>query len=206
MIHDPAQPALCSVHGRKSRRHGRTGFAQADGTANISYFGLMPEAIGKRLGYFFLYHTCINAWAAAHPAADRQHLHPGPSPRAAAVPAAGFHALLPGRAVCRIALTVVLRGKVAVASPSRRRMTSARQRTDLARPGAGRGAHLAVHRRQYLSGIEGGPHLRPLLDENATCHIAYGAAYPNALEGARSGPSRSASSAAATSRRYTPTS
>jgi hypothetical protein len=31
-------------------------------TANISYFGLIPEAIGKRLGYFFLYHTCINAW------------------------------------------------------------------------------------------------------------------------------------------------
>jgi aminopeptidase len=24
-----------------------------------------------------------------------------------------------------------------------------------------------------------------LLDENATCHIAYGAAYPNALEGAK---------------------
>ena len=23
----------------------------------------MPEAIGKRLGYFFLYHTCLNAWA-----------------------------------------------------------------------------------------------------------------------------------------------
>jgi hypothetical protein len=34
-----------------------------DGICNISYFGLMPEAIGKRLGYFFLYHTCLNAWA-----------------------------------------------------------------------------------------------------------------------------------------------
>ncbi|HEY4077610.1 MAG TPA: GNAT family N-acetyltransferase [Rhizomicrobium sp.] len=32
-------------------------------TANISYFGLMPDAIGKRLGFFFLYHTCLNAWA-----------------------------------------------------------------------------------------------------------------------------------------------
>jgi len=31
-------------------------------STNIAYFGLMPEAIGKRLGYFFLYHTCINAW------------------------------------------------------------------------------------------------------------------------------------------------
>jgi GNAT superfamily N-acetyltransferase len=43
------------------------GLAELDlrqtGTANISYFGLMPESIGKRLGYFFLYHTCMNAWA-----------------------------------------------------------------------------------------------------------------------------------------------
>jgi hypothetical protein len=22
----------------------------------------MPEAIGKRLSFFFLYHTCVNAW------------------------------------------------------------------------------------------------------------------------------------------------
>jgi len=28
----------------------------------ISYFGLMPDFIGKRLGYFFLYHTVSNAW------------------------------------------------------------------------------------------------------------------------------------------------
>jgi GNAT superfamily N-acetyltransferase len=42
------------------------GMAELDlrkaGTANISYFGLMPDVIGKRLGYFFLYHTCLNAW------------------------------------------------------------------------------------------------------------------------------------------------
>jgi len=42
------------------------GLAELDlrkaGAANISYFGLMPEAIGRRLGYFFLYHTCVNAW------------------------------------------------------------------------------------------------------------------------------------------------
>jgi hypothetical protein len=42
------------------------GMAELDlrkpGLANISYFGLMPEAIGKRLGYFFFYHTCMNAW------------------------------------------------------------------------------------------------------------------------------------------------
>jgi GNAT superfamily N-acetyltransferase len=29
----------------------------------IAYFGLMPEFIGKRLGYFFLYHAVANAWA-----------------------------------------------------------------------------------------------------------------------------------------------
>lgn len=34
-------------------------------TSQLAYFGLMPEAIGKRLGYFFLYHACMNAWA--HP-------------------------------------------------------------------------------------------------------------------------------------------
>jgi GNAT superfamily N-acetyltransferase len=32
-------------------------------TANLSYFGLMPEYIGRKLGYFFLYHTAVNAWA-----------------------------------------------------------------------------------------------------------------------------------------------
>ena len=36
---------------------------RADGTANIAYFGLTPEATGKRLGYFFLYQTCMSAWA-----------------------------------------------------------------------------------------------------------------------------------------------
>ena len=36
-----------------------------EGAANIAYFGLMPEAIGQRLGHYFLYHTCLNAWA--HP-------------------------------------------------------------------------------------------------------------------------------------------
>jgi GNAT superfamily N-acetyltransferase len=43
------------------------GMAELDlrkpGQANISYFGLMPEAIGRRLSVFFLYHTVMNAWA-----------------------------------------------------------------------------------------------------------------------------------------------
>jgi len=34
-----------------------------EGAANIAYFGLMPEFIGRGLGYYFLYHTCQNAWA-----------------------------------------------------------------------------------------------------------------------------------------------
>jgi GNAT superfamily N-acetyltransferase len=44
-----------------------TGMAELDfrkdGLCNIAYFGLMPEAIGRHLGYFFLYHACQNAWA-----------------------------------------------------------------------------------------------------------------------------------------------
>jgi GNAT superfamily N-acetyltransferase len=32
-------------------------------TANLAYFGLMPDYIGRKLGYFFLYHTAVNAWA-----------------------------------------------------------------------------------------------------------------------------------------------
>ena len=43
------------------------GMAELDfrksGQANISYFGLMPDAIGRRLSFFFLYHCVMNAWA-----------------------------------------------------------------------------------------------------------------------------------------------
>jgi len=31
--------------------------------ANLAYFGLVPEYVGRRLGFFFLYHTAVNAWA-----------------------------------------------------------------------------------------------------------------------------------------------
>ena len=45
------------------------GIAELDlresGVAQLAYFGLMPEAVGKRLGYYFLYHAIANAWA--HP-------------------------------------------------------------------------------------------------------------------------------------------
>lgn len=61
VIHDPRnQLFVLYVEGSPA------GMAELDlrkpGTCNIAYFGLMPEAIGKRLGYFFLYHTCVNAW------------------------------------------------------------------------------------------------------------------------------------------------
>ena len=35
---------------------------RAGNSAHLAYFGLMPEYIGRRLGYFFLYHACMNAW------------------------------------------------------------------------------------------------------------------------------------------------
>jgi len=35
---------------------------RANGDANIAYFGLMPEAIGKHLGFYFLYQCCMSAW------------------------------------------------------------------------------------------------------------------------------------------------
>jgi hypothetical protein len=61
VIHDPLnQLFILYTDGSPA------GMAELDlrtpGTANISYFGLMPEFIGKRLGFFFLYHTCVNAW------------------------------------------------------------------------------------------------------------------------------------------------
>jgi hypothetical protein len=61
IIHDPLnQLFVLYTEGNPA------GMAELDlrkqGNCNISYFGLMPEAIGKRLGYFFLYQTCLNAW------------------------------------------------------------------------------------------------------------------------------------------------
>ena len=29
----------------------------------LAYFGLMPEYVGRRLGFYFLYHACMNAWS-----------------------------------------------------------------------------------------------------------------------------------------------
>ena len=42
------------------------GMAELDfrepGTGLLAYFGLMPEFVGRHLGYFFLYHAVQNAW------------------------------------------------------------------------------------------------------------------------------------------------
>ena len=61
VIHDPLnQLFVLYTDGNPA------GMAELDlrkpGNCNISYFGLMPEVIGRRLGFFFLYHTCINGW------------------------------------------------------------------------------------------------------------------------------------------------
>jgi GNAT superfamily N-acetyltransferase len=43
------------------------GMAELDfreaGVGQLAYFGLLPEYIGKRLGFFFLYQTALNGWA-----------------------------------------------------------------------------------------------------------------------------------------------
>lgn len=36
-----------------------------EGLGQLAYFGLVPEYIGRGFGYFFLYHTAMNAWAMA---------------------------------------------------------------------------------------------------------------------------------------------
>jgi len=34
-----------------------------DGIGQLAYFGLLPEFVGRKLGYFFLYHATIIAWS-----------------------------------------------------------------------------------------------------------------------------------------------
>jgi GNAT superfamily N-acetyltransferase len=35
---------------------------RSDGIGQLAYFGLLPDYVGRRLGYFFLYQATINAW------------------------------------------------------------------------------------------------------------------------------------------------
>lgn len=32
-------------------------------TAQLAYFGLLPDYVGRRLGFYFLYHAVMNCWA-----------------------------------------------------------------------------------------------------------------------------------------------
>ena len=66
IIHAPPIRPIYSVHGQEIPPAWRNSTSNPDsGSANIAYFGLMPEAQGRHLSFFFLYHTCINAWV--HP-------------------------------------------------------------------------------------------------------------------------------------------
>ena len=61
VIHDPLNQLFVLYTDGSPAGMAELDFRQT-GLCNISYFGLMPETIGRRLGFFFLYHTCINAW------------------------------------------------------------------------------------------------------------------------------------------------
>jgi GNAT superfamily N-acetyltransferase len=61
IIHDPLNALYVLYTEGTPAGMAEIDFRKAD-CANIAYFGLMPEAIGKRLGYFFLYQACMNAW------------------------------------------------------------------------------------------------------------------------------------------------
>jgi len=60
-IHDPLNQLFVLYTEGSPAGMAELDFRKPD-VANISYFGLMPEAIGRRLGFFFLYHTVMNAW------------------------------------------------------------------------------------------------------------------------------------------------
>lgn len=36
---------------------------RVEGLGQLAYFGLIPEYVGRRLGYFFLYHATMIAWS-----------------------------------------------------------------------------------------------------------------------------------------------
>jgi GNAT superfamily N-acetyltransferase len=36
---------------------------RVEGIGQLAYFGLVPNYIGRKLSYFFLYHAAVNAWA-----------------------------------------------------------------------------------------------------------------------------------------------
>ena len=66
--------------------------------ANLAYFGLFPEWVGMKIGPWLLGCAVRDAFSHGRKRGHRQHLHPRPSRRAAALPAARLRAAAPGRA------------------------------------------------------------------------------------------------------------
>ncbi len=92
---------------------------RGDGTANISYFGLTPEATGTAAGLFLPLSDLHERLGPTHFQASGQYLHPGSSPRPAALSARRLQALFPGGAVRGIALTQVCGQSRSRATPGR---------------------------------------------------------------------------------------
>ncbi len=46
----------------------------------LAYFGLMPDFVGRGLGYFFIHHAVSARLVEADLQPAHQHLHAGPSP------------------------------------------------------------------------------------------------------------------------------
>ena len=59
-----------------------------DGSCEISYFGLLPEAIGRGLGKYLLARAVDAAWETGTEPGLAPHLHPGRSRRPAELPGA----------------------------------------------------------------------------------------------------------------------
>ena len=150
----PAGRALRSLRGRLSRPAWQNSTSAMPGIGQLAYFGLMPEFIGRRLGYFFLYHADRERLGEADHEAAGQHLHAGSPPRAAALSAPRLRALQPRRPLHRIAVGSEPRPKAqghflpprpkAHSRPSQKRMgvwgmtmaDAARPKNDIVRPPA----------------------------------------------------------------------
>ena len=89
IIQRPARSSFMFFMPKAARRAWPNSTCATTATGQLAYFGLMPEAVGKRLGYFFLYHA-FECLGAADLQAAGQHLHAGSPARPAALPAHRF--------------------------------------------------------------------------------------------------------------------
>lgn len=64
IISDPLNELYVLYVGGCPAGMGEIDFRKPD-VAQIAYFGLVPDYIGRHLGYFFLYHIVANAWGHA---------------------------------------------------------------------------------------------------------------------------------------------